>query len=225
MISCLFIIGFVWIFADSLSLAIVERTTFAIPLALSLGVLAQCSLRYFQLASRMQKNDVMYTVQSVVVTWIKNLSFVFIAFKTATAVPAIVTIAISSVLIAILFFLIRVKNDFSFNCDYSKKAIAPIAAFSFPFIFVDVVTKLNNRISQFVLNEFISKAHIGIYSNATKIANIIAVIQTGFNAYWTPFVYENYKTGQKKIEKVHHMITFTMTCLGLAIMLFQYPIY
>ena len=43
--------------------------------------------------------------------------------------------------------------------------------------------------------------------------------------YWTPFVYENYKTDQKRIEKVHHTITFVMTCFGLLIILFQYPIF
>ena len=221
----LFLVGFIWIFGSALSVEIVERVTYAIPLALSLGVLSQVALRYFQLSSRMRKNAVMYTVQSVVVTWIKNLSFIFIAFKTATAIPAIITIAVSSVVIAIIFFFIRVKKEFSFQCDVSKNALAPIIKYSFPFIFVEVVTKLNNRVSQLVLNFLIPKAQIGIYSNASRIASIIMLIQTGFNAYWSPFVYENYKTGKKKIEKVHHMITFAMTSLGLLIMFFQYPIY
>lgn len=227
MISCIVIVAVIFFMTDSISVAILGEVNYAIPICVSLGVIAQCILRYFRLTSRMQKNVLIFTIQSVVLTWIKKISFIFIAFKSATALPAIITIAACSIGVTVIFFFIRLKTDFSFKCDYSKEAILPILTYSTPLIFVEIITKLNNRISQLVLNEYTTKSNVGIYSNAVTIASIITVIQQGFSSYWTPFVYENYnqKVGKKRIEKVHHMITFIMTCFGLAIILFQFPIY
>ena len=225
LISCGIISIVIFSMRDSISTEILGEVNYAVPVCVAIGVLAQCILRFFRLTSRMQKNIAMFTVQSIVLTWIKKISFIFIAFKTATALPAIITIAAASIGVTVIFFFIRLKTDFSFKCDYSKKALLPIITYSVPLIFVEVITKLNNRISQLVLNNYSTKEDIGIYANAVTIACIITVIQQGFNSYWTPFVYENYKTGQKKIEKVHHMITFTMTSLGILIMCFQHVIY
>ena len=225
LISCIIITFVVFFMGNSLSVEILGEVNYAIPVCVSVGVFAQCILRYFRLTSRMQKNIAMYTVQSVAITWIKKISFIIIAFKTATALPAIVTIAVASIGVTVVFFLIRLKTDFSFKCDYSKKALMPIITYSVPLIFVEIITKLNNRISQLVLNGYSTKTDIGIYSNAVTIASIITVIQQGFNSYWTPFVYENYKTGQKKIEKVHHMITFVITTFGIVILCFQHLVF
>ena len=225
MISCAVITAIVFLMTKRISIAILDEVNYLIPLCVSIGVLSQCVLRFFRLTSRMQKNSVMYTVQSVAVTWLKKISFIFIAFASPTALPAIVTIAVCSILVTIVFFFLRLPTDFSFKCDYSKKAIAPILKYSTPLILVEVILKLNNKISTLVLNNYADKEMVGIYSFAVHIAAIISVIQQGFGAYWTPFVYENYKTDQKRIEKVHHTITFVMTCFGLLIILFQYPIF
>ena len=224
-LSCILISTVVFVLRENLSLKVLNEYALAVPVCISLSVFAQCLLRYFRLTSRMQKNVTMFTVQSIVITWIKKISFIFVAFKAASAVPAIITITSCSIGVTLIFLLIRLKNDFSFKCDYSISALKPLAFYSFPLILIEIITNLNNRISQLVLNEFTDKASIGIYSNAVTIASIIMVLQQGFAAYWTPFVYENYKTGQKLIEKVHHIITFLMTSLGLGIIIMQFPIY
>ena len=225
MISCVVITAIVFLMTERISIAILDEVNYLVPLCVSIGVFSQCVLRFFRLTSRMQKNSIMYTVQSVAVTWLKKISFIFIAFASATALPAIVTIAVCSIVVTVVFFFLRLPTDFSFKCDYSKKAITPILKYSTPLILVEVILKLNNKISTLVLNGYADKEMVGIYSFAVHIAAIISVIQQGFGAYWTPFVYENYKTSQKRIEKVHHTITFAMTCFGLLIVLFQYPIF
>ena len=225
MISCTVITAIIFIMGRRVSFAVLDRVNYLIPLCVSIGVFSQCVLRFFRLTSRMQKNAKMYTIQSVVVTWIKKISFIFVAFASPTALPAIVAISLCSIVATVIFFFLRLPTDFSFKCDYSKNAVFPILKYSTPLIFVEIILMLNNKISALVLNECASKEMVGIYSFAVHIAAIISIIQQGFNAYWTPFVYENYKTDQRRIEQVHHIITFVMTCFGLAIIMFQYPIY
>jgi len=225
MASCIVITAIIFIIGQRVSVAIIDRVNYLIPLCVAIGVFSQCVLRFFRLTSRMQKNAKMYAIQSISVTWVKKISFIFIAFASPTALPAIVSIALCLLTVTVIFFFIRLKTDFSFDCDYSKKAVTPILKYSTPLIFVEIILKLDNKISTLVLNSFMNKEMVGIYSFSVHIAAIINLIRQGFNAYWTPFVYENYKTQQKRIEKVHHTITFVMITFALLIIMFQYPIF
>lgn len=225
MLSCFVITAVIFTMGKQISVAVIDRVNYLIPLCVAIGVFSQCVLRFFRLTSRMQKNAKIYAIQSVSVTWVKKISFIFIAFASPTALPAIVSIALCLITVTTIFFFIRLKTDFSFKCDYSKTAITPILKYSAPLILVEVILKLNNKISTLVLNGYMNKEMVGIYSFAVHIAAIINLIQQGFNAYWTPFVYENYKTQQKRIEKVHHTITFVMITFALLIIMFQYPIF
>ena len=84
---------------------------------------------------------------------------------------------------------------------------------------------LNNSIPQFVLKRFVDYGAIGIYTNAVSIANILTIIQTGFNVYWAPFAYENYKTHKYRLTRVHKCISFLLISFAILIIIGQDFIY
>jgi O-antigen/teichoic acid export membrane protein len=96
--------------------------------------------------------------------------------------------------------------------------------YALPIFPTSFLVLLNTSLSQLMLNQYVDYSVIGIYSNAVTIANIITIIQSGLNSFWTPFVYEYYKE-QKKIQKMHHIISFLMICMAFVITGFSDLIY
>lgn len=66
---------------------------------------------------------------------------------------------------------------------------------------------------------------VGIYSSAVSIVSIISLLQAGFNLFWTPYVYENYKQNSDRIQLVHRIISLLMILFGICILLGQDILY
>ena len=68
---------------------------------------------------------------------------------------------------------------------------------------------------------------VGIYTNAVTIANILTIIQTGFSAYWGPFIYEHYRESESAatIQKIERLVVALIIGISLCVVLFQDVIY
>ena len=97
--------------------------------------------------------------------------------------------------------------------------------FSLPLIPSVLMSLLNNNIPQFMLRSFGGFSYVAGYSVAVTVATALNVVQSGFNTFWTPYVFKNHDTNQHKIKQMHGYIVTFMPLLGILIVLFQNAIF
>ena len=212
-------------FRDILSSTVIGYVTYIIPVSVILSVISNIILRFFNLAARMEKNAFLFNVQAITITIISNISYVCTASFSPNAEYAIVFRTVLISIAAIVFWAFKAKKTVSFKCDLSKGVIKELFAYSLPICPAAILAVANSSVGQIVMKSYVDFSAVGIYSNAVTVASIITIVQSGINNYWTPFVFENYKTKQKQIIKMHHMISVTVIMCGLMILLFQDLIY
>ncbi len=102
-----------------------------------------------------------------------------------------------------------------------------ILKFSVPYLPVLLLSWLNNSIPLLVLKRYVNFSSIGIYTNAVTISSILTILQTGFTAYWSPFIYEHYKDdrNKEKIQRIERIVIITLLFAAINIVLFQDIIY
>lgn len=210
------------------SMQISGNSDFFVSVCLIVVVFSSSFLRMSSVSSRMEKNVVQYTLQVVLISVVEKVLFIVAVFVYgANYRSAIFTMTIGYLVLAIAFFLLK-----------RKKALAPVTCvpigttkivlgFAIPYLPVLILSWLNSSIPLLVLNYYVDKASIGIYTNAVTISNILSIIQTGFTTYWGPFVYEHYKEeeSQIKIQKIQRCAVLVLTMFALSIVLFQDIVY
>lgn len=100
-----------------------------------------------------------------------------------------------------------------------KINIKELVTFGVPFIFSFGITLLFQSLDKISLSYFCSIDEVGIYSSAMSLVNIFAIIQTSFNALWTPMVMEHYgknpndKNFYIKGNEIIAVLMFGMGCI------------
>ncbi len=215
----------IMLFYKQLSEQIIGYVSFIIPIAVILSIIANVLLRFFNLSARMEKNILLYNVQAVAITVIGNFVFVITGLYNPSAENAIVLRTLLFCAAAVIFLIYKSKTALSFKMDCSKPVVKDILIYSLPLCPATLLSVANSSIGQLLMKHYVDYSAVGIYSNAVTVSSIITILQQGINNYWGPYVYENYKTKQKKIIKMHHMISFAMIIAALGIILFQDLIY
>ncbi|MDD4689388.1 MAG: oligosaccharide flippase family protein [Eubacteriales bacterium] len=210
---------------DYVSNEILGYVSIVVPICLILSIFSEVLLRYMNLSARMRNNVLLYSVQSITITLIGKVSFVVVALWSPFAQNAILFKTILIFSAAIVFLMYGAKKELSLKTDYSKACLSELFKYAIPIFPATLLIMLNNSIALLMLKRYVDYSAIGIYSNAVSIAGILSILQSGFGAYWPPFVFENYKNGQNKIVKVHHIISFSMVALALIIVISQDLIY
>lgn len=215
---------FILVFYDKVSFNIVGYPGLLIPLCLSFVLLCNMFLRYSNLKYRMDQKTKMFTIQSITLTLINKVLFVIAAVISPTHRIAIITTTLAYIFVAIVFIAAQYKN-FDIKTKWYKKETLGLMKYGLPLMPVTLLVMLNTSLASLMLRYFVDYQAIGIYTSAVSVASVINLLQTGFNTYWTPFVYENYKRGNEKIKKVHLIVTFIMICFGICIVLGQDILY
>lgn len=209
---------------STISIEITGKENFFVIICLIITVFSSVALRMTSIASRMEQKIGSYTIQTISISLIEKVIFVLVAFYRANHIYAITAISFSYLFVAILFLIVK-RNSIQIDLKIKKDAIKQILYFAIPYTPVLLLSWLNNSIPQFILKRYVDYGAIGIYTNAVSIANILSIIQTGFNVYWAPFVYENYKSNKRKVIKVHQLITAILIIAAVGIVLTQDVIY
>lgn len=203
---------------------IVGSPNFWVALSLAIYIVAFLLSRMCNLKSRMDNNVKLFCLQSVISTIIIKMSFVLVVVVKPTAEYALY---LRSLLLMIAFgwFFIKAmhacKNTVT---DWSKPVLKELTKFSLPLFPTTFLVMLNASLAQIMLRRYVDFSQMGIFSNAATIAALITIVQSGLNAFWTPFVYEYYKE-PSKIQKMHHIFSLLMFIMALFIILLQDPIY
>lgn len=219
-------LGFVIIiFGEKISFFISGEVNYIIPLCLAIALIFVVFLNFSKNVYRMEKNITMYSLQVIIMSLIAKLSFVLTAFWNPSHLNGIILITVGYSIVGTIFIMIQFRNNITIKVNSSKKDISNLFIFSLPLIPVVLLSWLNTSIPILLLSNYVNYSSIGIYTSAITIVSIITLVQSGFNIFWAPFVYENYIREKNKIKLVHRLITFVMVTFGIFIVLGQDVLY
>jgi O-antigen/teichoic acid export membrane protein len=99
--------------------------------------------------------------------------------------------------------------------------VTALASFALPLAPITLLAWANNNITLVILRSMLGFAALGTFSAALSLAGTIKVIQAGFNAYWAPFVYRNYKRKDNKFWSIHRAVASILVVFVLLLVLAQ----
>lgn len=185
-----------------------------------LSVFCTATLRYLNLTYRMEKDIKLYTIQGVLMALVSKVLYIGIGFWNSSYKPALIVLTISHLILALAFLFIQ-RERFEKIKKYDKEVTKAIFSFAIPLIPVSVLMWANSSIPQIVMQNTMDYYSVGIFISAVALANIILLVQAGFNTFWVPYTYENYKTQTGQFFKVHRYLVCVLTLFGLFVVLSQ----
>ncbi len=208
------------------SLYIGNETSMLIPVCLALSVMDYVILTFSSNAFRMQQNTLGYNIQQLGVVVSTKVAYILAIIISPTHQYGILfmTALFTIWTIGTLIFRSKMLAEASIRKlpPSSKKQLF---AYSLPWIPVLFVSYLNTNLPQYLLNSMADKTSVGIYGSAATIVSIVTIVQAGFNIFWTPYVYQNYREKPQNIRKVHEIIVPFMITFFIGVLLFQDVIY
>lgn len=124
----------------------------------------------------------------------------------------------------ISIFYLKQKQEFNFQYDFKwlKKALK----LSFPTVFFSISAFVFVMSDRLLINHFLGPKEVGYYSAISQLAAVMSVLATSFNAAWMPWLFENLKKNNKKIDisivKVSYFLIIAFVLMG-TIFCFVYP--
>ncbi|MBP5424159.1 MAG: oligosaccharide flippase family protein [Paludibacteraceae bacterium] len=199
---------------DWLSLTLFDETDNVMLGLLFVSVFCTATLRYLNLTYRMEQDIKMYTIQGILNALVSRVLYIGVGFWNPTYKPALTVLAISHFLLAMTFLFIQRKR-FGPLREFDKTFSSEMFKFALPLIPVSVLSWANSSIPQVIMQKTMDYYSIGIFSSAMALANVILVIQSGFNTFWVPYTYENYKIQKGQFFKVHRYLVCALTLFAI----------
>ncbi|MCI6213149.1 lipopolysaccharide biosynthesis protein [Bacteroides heparinolyticus] len=207
-------------FGKVLSLVLFEEGDNLLLILFFFSVFCTSTLRYLNLSYRMEKNIKMYTIQGILITLVSKVLYLGVGFWDPSYKLALIVLTISHVVLAVIFLGIQ-RNRFEFISVYDKGFTSEMLKFAIPLIPVSVLMWANTSIPQIIMQKTMDYHSMGIFTSAVALANVILVVQSGFNTFWVPYTYENYKTQTGQFYKIHKYLIFVLTLCALILVLCQ----
>lgn len=206
---------------------VIGHADFSVFLCLCLFSLCCVLFRYLSLCYRMEQNAKLYTIQGVLYVLLTKIAYLSVGFVSPLGKNAILFLTLlTALLCAVFIFIQRKRFDPHFTAQVDRPFLRNMTAYAAPLIPIAVITWLNGSISNLVLRQLEGFGSVGIYSSALALASTVNIIQTGFNTYWAPYVYENYQTDNKRrFFTVHRLMACLLTLFGLGVTLLQTPVF
>ena len=184
------------------------------------SVFCSATLRYLNLSYRMEKNVKMYTIQGILMTLVSKVLYLGVGFWDSSYKPALIVLTVSHFGLALGFLFIQ-RRRFEWLNGYDRLFSKEMFKYAIPLIPVSVLMWANQSIPQIVMQKTMDYYYIGIFTSATALAGIINIIQAGFNTFWLPYTYENYREQTGQFDKVHRYLVCVLTLLALLLVLSQ----
>ncbi len=196
-----------------------------VPISLAASTMSYVMLTLTSTRYRMAQNVRGYNVQQIGIVFATKISYLLAALFSPRHDLAIVIMSACFVVWAIVS-LLKQNDTFGVKIPYNeRKSIRLIMLYSLPWVLVLFVNYLNTSLPKLLIKSMLDYSSVGIYSSAVSIVSIISLLQAGFNLFWTPYVYENYKVNSNKIQLVHRIISLLMILFGICILLGQDILY
>ena len=184
------------------------------------SIFCSSTLRYLNLSYRMEQNIKMYTIQGILMTFVSKIFYIGVGFWDPSYKTALITLTITHVALALAFLFIQRRSfERLHGCD--TLFAAEMFKFALPLIPVSLLMWANSSIPQVVMQKTMDYQSVGIFTSANALASVILIIQAGFNTFWVPYTYENYKTQTGQFFKVHRYLVCILTLCSLILVLSQ----
>lgn len=178
-------------------------------------------IRFISTRYRMLEHLPMYTLLTILLGIATKGMYLFSAPVSASYQAAVYFCGAAGVCFMVILLITHratlacpaIKENLQFYGNELKYALPLIPAM--------LMSLLNNNISQFMLRSFDGFAYLAGYSVAITVATALNVIQTGFNTFWTPYVFKNYETKQTEIKQIHSYIVTLMPLVAMGIVVCQ----
>jgi O-antigen/teichoic acid export membrane protein len=207
-------------FSSFISYILFQETDNLLLYLFFISVFCYATLRYLNLSYRMEQNIKMYTIQGILMTIVSRVLYLGVGFYDPTYKSALIVLTFTHIVLAVVFLIIQ-RHQFEFIIEYDKLFGKEVFKYAFPLIPVSVLMWANTSIPQIVIQNTMDDYSVGIFTSALHLANIVLIIQAGFNTFWTPYAYENYKTQKEQFYKVHRYLICVITFLALILILSQ----
>ena len=216
----------VFLFWEKVSLLIIGTAGILIPSCLCLYLLTRVFMTMSNCAYRMDMKVIMFSVQAIIINIAQKISYIFAGLSVPDAKTAIIYLTVCNLGVFITFFFIQRKFIFCGGFGLlGAVETKEIIKYSAPMIPALLLSYLNTSMPSLLLNKYIDFSAVGVYGAAVTLVQIITLIQTGFNVFWTPYVYKNYDSNKNQIQTVHKIIAFIMPVVGICILILLDVIY
>lgn len=215
------------LFWPSVSQEIVGRPDGTVFLCFGIYSFCLVVFRFLSLCYRMEQNALLYTIQGVLFALLTKIAYLSVGFSAPTGRAALMMLtALTGVFTLVFILLQRSRFDVHFWRHTDAETVRALGAFALPLVPMSLLSWLNSYTSPLVLKHLLGYSATGIYTSALGLASTISIIETGFNAYWAPYVLENYKSDDsRRFYTVHRLMACMLTLFGLGITLLQTPVF
>ena len=182
--------------------------------------------RFLSLSYRMEQNARLYTIQGVCHVVVTKLAYLAVGFGDATGQTAIGVLTVLMGLFCLVCLrLQRSRFDVRFSRELDRPFLREISRFALPLAPLSMLNWFNTNANSVVLRNLMGLSENAIYSSALGLAATINIIQTGFNAYYAPYVLEHYQDDSTRFFTIHRLMACLLSLFGLGITLFQTPVF
>lgn len=182
------------------------------------------ALRFISLRYRMREDVWGYTLFAGAVSVIQKGLYIVSAVFSTEYVFALgwVSVACCPLLLAAMVheranFRLPIASDRS---DYFHEI-----RFSLPLLASGLVAVLTNYIPQFAIRASLGFSAVSIFTAALTVSLALNLIQSGFNAFWAPYVYQNYSDQSEKIMDVHEAVVMVAVTACMLLAMFADPVF
>ena len=145
---------------------------------------------------RMEENIPCYTLLTILMSIATKGIYLLGAPLSREYCVAVLLCGIAGVMFLLLLLAVQRKTLTTPSILKNRELYVAEMKYSLPLIPATLMLLLNNNIPQFLLRIFDGFECLAGYSVAVTVATALNVIQTGFNVFWTPYVFQNHD--QKK---------------------------
>lgn len=222
---CVTVLGivsvFAFIFQSQLALWLFDDGSQPAALWLTTTVLSLVALRFVSLRYRMGNDVVHYTVYAGLASLIQKGLYILTSPFSRSYEAALVFVSTASILMAVIVVVSERGSFGRPRLGKERQFYTKEARFSAPLLAAAVLTLLSNYTPQFVIRSAVGYEGVSIYTAALTVSLAIQLVQSGFNTFWAPFVYENYDTRQGAIQDMHEAIVTVSTIVCMVLALFS----
>ena len=217
------VLSFFW---RSLSVQVMGTESRSVFVQLCLFSFFLVLFRFLSLSYRMEQNAKLYTIQGVCHVVVTKLAYLAVGFDDARGQTAILVLTVLMALFCLAcLWLQRSRLDVHFARVIDRPFVQEVCHFALPLAPLAMLSWFNSNANSVVLRNLMGLSENAIYSSALGLAATINIIQTGFNAYYAPYVLEHYQDDSTRFFTIHRLMACLLCLFGLGITLLQTPVF
>ena len=217
------VLSFFW---RSLSVQVMGTESRSVFVQLCLFSFFLVLFRFLSLSYRMEQNAKLYTIQGVCHVVVTKLAYLAVGFGDARGQTAILVLTVLMALFCLgCLWLQRSRFDGHFAREIDRPFVQEVSHFALPLAPLAMLSWFNSNANSVVLRNLMGLSENAIYSSALGLAATINIIQTGFNAYYAPYVLEHYQDDSTRFFTIHRLMACLLCLFGLGITLLQTPVF